>query len=529
MGNKSLESLTAHHRDNNSVFQRAMEEIPLTTLELVRDLVSQGSLLDGDTHIHKVQAMIPLKRGYDEISCPIKKDIFSWVSSHDFQFAKFKNELIGVLCSDLAEGVDINKACQTWNKRVDPANYMKATAPFTERQKKEAQKFIVENGYEESFSRRLATIDDISADEIQHMNSGDGKIEEVSIFDNLKPTKSHQHKKSQFKDVEEVHVDKFINDILPNCTGVEAFLENHHVNNMVTLTTSKSEESKPMFKWNNNYSWNYNGNLAGVSQIKEAVQSKGGKVDGVLRFSIMWAENDGDNSDLDAHCVEPSGNLIYYRDKFSSRTGGNLDIDITDPSYQMPKGAVENITYPTLGKMKDGSYEFLVHQYASRKSKGFKAEIEFNGETYNYSQNTPVRGKVKVATVTLKNGEFTIEHHLPESNSSKEVYGLNTQKFHPVNLVCLSPNHWKGESVGNKHFFFMLNNCKAESDVRGYHVENLNSELTTHRKVLEPLASTIMISPEGKQLSGLGFNSTVRDELILKLSGNFKRTIKLKF
>ena len=50
-----------------------------------------------------------------------------------------------------------------------------------------------------------------------------------------------------------------------------------------------------------------------------------------------------------------------------------------------------------------------------------------------------------------------------------------------------------------------------------FHIENLISELTTHRKVLEVLGNTTMLEPSDKQLSGLGFNATVKDELIVKL------------
>jgi hypothetical protein len=75
----------------------------------------------------------------------------------------------------------------------------------------------------------------------------------------------------------------------------------------------------------------------------------------------------------------------------------------------------------------------------------------------------------------------------------------------------------------------MLNGCKAQSSLRSYHAENLNSELKAVRKVLEPLSNTLMIEPEGDQLSGLGFNATVREELIVKLGGNFKRTLRIKF
>ena len=61
----------------------------------------------------------------------------------------------------------------------------------------------------------------------------------------------------------------------------------------------RQSESKPIFKWSNNYSWTFNGNLAGKSQIKEAVKSEGGKIDGVLRFSIIWNEDGKDILDFD--------------------------------------------------------------------------------------------------------------------------------------------------------------------------------------------------------------------------------------
>lgn len=75
----------------------------------------------------------------------------------------------------------------------------------------------------------------------------------------------------------------------------------------------------------------------------------------------------------------------------------------------------------------------------------------------------------------------------------------------------------------------MLENCKAQSSIRSFHAENLIPELAKHRKVLEVLGNTTMIEPTEKQLSGLGFNATVKDELIVKLQGSFKRTIKIKF
>lgn len=533
---KSVESLMAEYRDANNVFERAMNDIPLDTLQLVHDLIQQGSLLNGQTHLYKVDQLITLKKQFDSISAP-QRGNWCWSASYRLPIAKFKNELIGKLCTELAEGEDLNKACQSWNKLADPINYMKTTAPITKRQIEEAKKFVEDNGYAESFDRRFATIDDIKVSEIKHINVGDGKIKSVSIFDGVKST-STRHKRSEFDGVEEMHIDKFIQDILPSCSSVEAFLSNKMDGNMVTMTTSNVKDSKPIFKWDNNYSWTFDGNLAGKSQIKDAVREKGGVVDGALRFSIMWAEGDAsDNSDLDAWAQEPDGTRIgfstpYRKDKgVNNRTlmSGQLDIDITQPNNFGNKNIVENIVWIDARKMKDGVTKMWVNQYANRGSKGFRAEIECGDETYSYEYNKPVVGDVHVAEITLKNGVFTVKHLLPETNGSKVLYGLQTNEFHKVNLLCLSPNHWGDNNVGNKHYMFMLDGCVCPNKIRSFHNENLIPELAEHRKVLEVLGTTNMIESDGKQLSGVGFNATVRDEVILKLHGSHKRVVRVKF
>jgi hypothetical protein len=94
--------------------------------------------------LFSVDDFILFKKGYDNVR-DINKDNWLWVNSYKLPFAKFKNELIGVLCTELAEGKELNDACQTWNKRVDPANYMKAIAPITKKQIEEAKKFVEEN------------------------------------------------------------------------------------------------------------------------------------------------------------------------------------------------------------------------------------------------------------------------------------------------------------------------------------------------------------------------------------------------
>ena len=531
----SKESILSDLRASKEVFKRAMDEIPTDTLELVRDLINQGSLLDGDAHLDKVLSMIPLSKEYSELPRD-KKDEWCWIKAYGFKYARFKNELIGNLCSNLAQGKELNDACKEWNIRVDPANYMKATAPITKKQIEEAKKFVIENGYEESFIRRCATLEDIKVSDILHSNVGDGKINPVSIFDSIKPTAT-RHKKSEFSGVEEVSIEKFMKDILPTCTCVEAFVESRHKRNFVTLTTAENKDSKRIFKWDNNFSWTYNGNLAGKSQIKEAVKAAGGFVDAPFRFSIMWNENwktKPVSTDLDAHAVEPTGGShIYYSTEFRKDRGdrktvcsGQLDIDMICPK----ETGVENIYWTDLDKLRDGAYQLYVNHYSGNRTT-FKAEIAFGDQVYQYHYTKPSAGNMPIATVYIKNHSIDhIEHSEWLVNSegvSENIWGVDTCEFRKVNLVCLSPNYWDKE-IGNKHYFFMLEGCKNSSPkIRSFHNENLCSDLLKHRKVLEVLGNECMVDSSDNQLSGLGFDATVRDHIILKLKGTHNRVVKV--
>lgn len=106
---------------------------------------------------------------------------------------------------------------------------------------------------------------------------------------------------------------------------------------------------------------------------------------------------------------------------------------------------------------------------------------------------------------------------------------IDTNKFHKVNVMMLSPNYWDEQGIGNKHYFFMLDDCKNPEPVRGFFNEYLNSELTPHRKVFEVLADKMKTPYQEHQLSGLGFSSTMRNSVIVKVDGTFSRTLKVNF
>lgn len=180
------------------------------------------------------------------------------------------------------------------------------------------------------------------------------------------------------------------------------------------------------------------------------------------------------------------------------------------------------------------TYRFFFHNFNGHPNKGIKAEIEIAGKSFSYDIKNQVMGTCDIATITLKGGELVdIVHNVTPLNVddfAQEIYGLETNKFHKVNLVCLSPNFWGTNKVGNKHYFFMLDKAKSPDPLRGFHNEFLCADLLTHRKVMDTLGEVSKAESTENQLSGLGFNSTVRDELIVRLTiDNNKKVVKIKF
>lgn len=537
-GSESIGTYLSKKNSLHQVFVKGLS-IPLETLQVVSELMSQGSLLRVDLYKYKVDEFINIKQEYDELQgSTLSKDNWTWKRFSDIPFAGFANELIGTTCIDLAQGKDINTICKEFNKRVDPANYAKAKAPITQSQIDNAAKKIVELGYEDSFKRRFTTLNDIDINERIHTNISGKKSTSSTLFANVKSSNSgtlSRHKKAEFDEIQTVDINTFIDSILPNSKSIQVFLENGFGNNLVTMTTAIDSTCKNPFKWSDNmFSWTYNGNLAGKSFIKEAVKDKGGNVEGVLRGSLVWNESGTDNSDLDIHVIQPDNVHIYYGSSYRkdhenkpSSCGGLLDLDNTDPGRKL---GIENIFFSSLSKLKKGVYKFYVRQYSDRNSQGFKFEIDMNGDTYNYEYNTSVYGGINVAEVTFDGESFTIKHLLqPIASSSKTMWGLDSNQFHKVNLISLSPNYWGNNKVGNKHYFFFLEGCHSDQPMRSFHIENLNGELLAHRKVLEVYGMTDKLEPTTKQLAGLGFTDDSKETLIVKVEGSFKRTVRVKF
>jgi hypothetical protein len=280
--------------------------------------------------------------------------------------------------------------------------------------------------------------------------------------------------------------------------------------------------------------------------MRERVRQAGGSVTGVLRFTHSWNWDDEkpNTSLMDLHVLMPgctltnlsqpagTGQRVGWNRRSDPISGGVQDVDYVDAA---PKGYVpiENITFPSMAKLKNGTYVFKIHNWSLRKPtmSGFQAEIEFGGQIHQYQYDKPLGSKewVTVAEAELQNGEFTIKHHLPPKSPNQTRWGVTTNQWRTVKAITLSPNHW-GPPIGNKHFFFLLEGCVSDEKTRGFYNEFLNETLQAHRKVTEMLADKVEVLPaEGAELSGLGFSGDERGHLFVEIAGTFKRVVKILF
>ncbi|MCB1711611.1 MAG: hypothetical protein KDH96_03760 [Candidatus Riesia sp.] len=510
-GSQTMDTVKANYRANKETLQRSITQISASALATVLELINDNNLYKGEEWQKVLVEFQTLRNKYFKLHSKYQ-DAFLWANSENTVISKIKNHSIGTLLINLSEGMDLQVAINKYEAIVAPSNYKRSKSVFTESQKKKAEQFVVENGYMDSLYRRFATLEDIIINNLLWANRKTASLLTNSPFDDIKSTKGDT---TPNKDkAQQVSITDFVAEVLPSTKNIKVFVENTHNNNFVSLIAPQIIDSKPLFKWGNNFSWVYTNNLTD-SDIKRNVEKFGGKTDGVMRFSIQWNTSNNKNlNDEDAHCKLPSGNEIYFSNKIDRITKGSLDVDIIEPIGV----AVENITFPSFEYLTSGIYNFFVHTYSNRGYKGFQAEFEFNGQVWQFDIPNPDPYKTTVIKVNVdaKNKTVNIIQSVNFTTKSIENWGISTQQWVDVNSIMYSPNYWNGQGVGNRHYMFMLEKCINPDTPSGFFNEYLTEDLyRNHRQVFEALSNKMRVEQSDNQLSGLGFSSTQRNEVLV--------------
>ena len=520
----NIDTVNGQNKNNKSVFKRALDELTLDSVETVLELIDQNSLYRGKEFEGALKAFLKLKKEYINV---INQDTYVWAKSLEVgpAICGIRNSSIGTLLIDLSEGVELDVAVTKFEKVVAPTNYKRPTSLVTPKMVESAKATLNELGLLDSLDRRYAVSTDISVEDLIFI---DKSSEVTDIFNDVsKETVINVRKLAQ---VEEIQIDEFVEKVVPKAKSVEVLVENRHLSNFTSIIAPEKEskhleKSIRLFKWNNDYSWSYTGGI--TDSIKEKVKAAGGNTVGILRASLEWSNYD----DLDLHCIEPGGQEIYFRNKVSP-TSGTLDVDMNAGSGHT-RSPVENIIWTNDKRMNEGIYKVLVHNFCQRdmKDQGYTLQIECNGEIFDFAESSNPRTQNKGLEISFtysrKDG-IKFAQNLTSTQLSKEKWGVKTNTFVKVKQMMLSPNHWNGK-IGNKHYMFMLDGCVSDEAPWPFFNEFLSQDLDKHRKVLEILGAKVKVKDSKNQLSGLGFSETQKNSMIVRVTGNFARTLKVLF
>lgn len=510
----------------HDVFHRSLTELTPDAVDTVLELIAQNSLYRGEENKFALTSFRDAQRAFVKLASDESRHAFVWsqITTLPGSVLKIRNTSIGTLLTDLSEGMELEAAVRRFESVVAPANYKRPTALVTPKMVEAAKQTLTELGLLSALQRRYARLEDLSVNDILFADRSAKKVLSPDVFDTLatKPTSLKNLDK-----VEEIQIEAFIREVLPRAETVELLLENRHAGNLVSLIAPDDPTANALFKWDNPFSWSYQGDFA--DSIKERVKQAGGNVTGDLCCRLSWSNHD----DLDLHMREPGYEIYFANKRVRSPSGGMLDVDM-NAGMGMTRTPVENIFYTSRDTMKPGVYQLFVHQFAKRESAdvGFEVELDWLGAIHRFSYANAVRDReaVQVARFNYsKANGVEIIKSLPSVHASRTTWGLKTQDFHRVNVAMLSPNHWGNQATGNKHYFFMLADCRNDGQARGFFNEFLKEQLTPHRKVIEMVGAKLKTAEAHDQLSGLGFSSTQRNDVLVRVKGSFNRTVKVLF
>ena len=512
-----------NRKDDVNILRRSILEITDDSVNIVEELIDQNSLYRGEEHKATVKLLKTLKREYNTLNTEREKEFFLWTKAKPQ--TRVRNTVIGTLLTDISEGVELEKAVASFESKVAPTNYKRPKALVTQKMIDEARKQVEELGIEDSLSRRYAVREDISVNDVLFV---DGSVKPKLLggaFDNIKPTKKNV---PEFSNVEDISVKDFLANVVPKAETIEVFVKNNHLNNFVSLVAPVYAEAKPLFKWDNGFSWSYDGEV--TDSIKERVKRAGGKVDGDIRVSLSW--HNSDDLDLGVICKR-TNQRMYFGNRYSKLFGCILDVDMNGGSGMNAIDPVENIVWSRSADMPVGNYSIYVNNYNKRgtSSVGFEVEVEIEGKIYSFVHPKDLGNQrtIEIGVITKDNkGNITVSN-MVEGSSSIDKWGIKSEEWTTVDLITRSPNFWEGKSVGNEHVFFMLKGCKNQETTRGFYNEFLRDDLTAHRKTFELLASNMKVSYNENQLSGVGFSTTKREEILVRVKGSINRVLNVKF
>lgn len=519
----------AEKREDFRMLSRVLNEYSMTTVDQAIEILNTEALYRSEKCSGVAKWFKEVKTAVSELSNSRYKENILWsvVAVAPTGFCHIKSSMIGTLLDDIENGLSFDSIKRRFDEKMHPSNYMRSQSAPTVNQTKEAEKVVEKLGIANSLPRRFATINEIPEEEFVWKNNSQEKakteVKAAGMFAHLAKQTTETSNANINLPTTVMTWDKFVRTVLPTAQSIEAKVDNP--NRLMALITASNRDAENILQWDNTFSWYYHGGIDG--EIKKRVEAAGGKHENnEIRCSLIWEGY----TDLDLHCITPSGGRMYYSNK--RLDGGWLDIDMNGGTHR-DNHPVENIRWDS--NAPSGRYQFIVDNYAERGngSNPFKIELEINGQIFTFSDIAGRGYNEIVFEFEYINGQVRMISENVSSTMASTDWNLVSNDFVKVNAIVNSPNLWgktKNENAGN-HRFFILDGCKdlSEGKGKGFFNEMLKSELRLIRKTLEAYTSATSIDGiDNASACGLGYSKESEWELVLRVtSNNSTRLIKV--
>lgn len=506
----------------------------MDTSRKVVEFLESGELYRSEKILGQAKWFLEIKEITENIKSKKSRDNLIWyaVAKAPEGFCHVKTSIIGTLFDDVQKNRDFEAVKNRFNAKMSPANYMRSTVAPTVNQAAEAEKVVEKLGIAKSLLRRYAKLDEVPSEEFiwKSENAFKEKINEKKGLGMFAHLVGNKEKDSLRLPKIIMTWEKFSRTVLPEAKSIEVRINNQ--NRLMAMVTASDETAKNILRWNNTFSWYYHGGIDG--EIKRRVEEQGGRYENnEIRCSLIWESY----TDLDLHCITPSGKHIFFGNK--KEDGGWLDIDM-NAGRGRSLTPVENIRWEK--DAPSGKYKFIVHNYTERNNghNPYKLELEIGDEIFTYNgvassvyKETVFEFEYKDKNIRMIKNKSDLEKSNISNSEKLNVWNIDVNSFVKVNSIIKSPNVWgqaKDKTAG-EHTFFILDGCKdlSKGKGKGFFTEMLKSELHEIRRTLDAYTSTATIEgTDDADVCGLGYSTEGSWDLTLRVkTENSTRLIKI--
>ncbi|MGG1147087.1 hypothetical protein [Bacillus wiedmannii] len=526
---KTAGQAMAQKREEKNMLINALTSYTLEDVEQALALIQSETMYRADKvyDIARWFKKVMVERENGATAMQKRNIVWKAVATAPTGFTHIRSGMLGTLLDDIQDGLSARVISARFAEKMNPENHMRSQSAPTANAIFEAEKIVAKLGIEPSLQRRYARFGELphflwmNNDTVNRLK---GEQARGGVFGHLTPREKTQSNVMTLP-TSVMTWEKFQRTVMPTADKMEVLVDNP--NRLMALVTAMDKTAPNILRWDNTFSWYYHGGIDG--EMKRRVEDAGGRYENnAMRCSLLWEGL----TDLDLHCITPSGEHIMYNHK-RGRCGGYLDLDMNgiDKSSEKP---VENMRWSQ--NVPEGRYRFYVNNFNERvnhrQGTPFRVELEIHGQVYHYEGQALAENR----DVTVFEFDY-VRGQQPNiqgnSYSSNDSWSIGTGEFVKVNGITTSPNLWEEKQItgAGTHVFFLLDGMKdmSEGKGRGFFNEMLKADLRQIRKTLEAFTANTPIEGGDKaDACGVGYSKDTEWDLTVKVTtGNSTRIIKI--